>query len=209
WNHKSLTGLNNMLLSFNWLPYHSILFFLNSFFNVPLWVLNRLVIVASFFFLGLGIYFLLRVCGRSRSASLMAAFFAMFNPTVATRDSYGQMLLLIQAGFIPIVLGLYLWMKDKNFSTLNIALFTSLASLPIMILANPVEIGFLAFFFITLMVIEVVYNPKEALINIKILTLYVVISFFINAWWIIPGLYFIIYSRGQFYTVKETYAPLV
>ncbi|MGB9760786.1 MAG: hypothetical protein ACPLZG_13230, partial [Thermoproteota archaeon] len=176
---------------------------------MPLWVLNRLVIVASFFFLGLGIYFLLRVCGRSRSASLIATFFAMFNPTVATRDSYGRMLLLIQVGFILIVLGLYLWMKSKKFSTLNIALFTSLASLPIMILANPVEIGFLAFCFIILMVIEVLYNPKEILSNIKILVLYSVISFLINSWWLVPGLYFIVYSKGQFYTVKETYAPAV
>ena len=209
WNHKSLTGVNNMLLSFNWLPYHFTLFFLNSFFNVPLWILNRLVIVASFFFLGLGIYFLLRVCGRSRPASLIAAFFAMFNPTVATRDSYGQMTLLIQAGFIPIVLGLYLWMKDKKFSALNIAILTSLASLPIMILANPVEIGFLAFCFIALMVVEVLYNPKEVLNNIKILVLYSVVSFLINSWWLVPGLYFIFYSKGQFYTVKETYAPYV
>jgi hypothetical protein len=133
----------------------------------------------------------------------------MFNPTVATRDSYGQMPLLIQAGFIPIVLGLYLWMKDKKFSALNIAILTSLASLPIMILANPVEIGFLAFCFIALMVVEVLYNPKEVLNNIKILVLYSVVSFLINSWWLVPGLYFIFYSKGQFYTVKETYAPHV
>jgi len=100
-------------------------------------------------------------------------------------------------------------MKDKKFSALNIAILTSLASLPIMVLANPVEIGFLAFCFIVLMVIEVVYDPREALINIKILTLYVTISFFTNSWWLVPGLYFMIYSKGQFYTVKGTYAPLV
>jgi len=203
WNHKTLTGLNSMLLSFNWLPYHSILFFLNSLLNVPLWILNRLVIVASFFFLGFGVYFLLRVCGRSRYASLTASFFAMFNPTVATRDSYGQMPLLIQLGFIPIVLGLYIWSKNRGLSNLDIALLTSLASLPIMVLANPVEIGFLAFCFIMLMLTEVIYDKKEILNNLKILILYLVISFLINSWWLLPGLYYMIYSRGQFYTAHE------
>ncbi|RSN76943.1 hypothetical protein [Candidatus Methanodesulfokora washburnensis] len=207
WCHRCLTGLNNMLLSFNWLPYHSLLFLLNSLL-VPVWVLNRLVIIASFFFLGLGVYFLLRVCGRSRYASLVASLFAMFNPTVATRDSWGQMPLLIQLGFIPIVLGLYLWLKNKKFSNLSIAILTSIASLPIMILANPVEIGFLGFCLVVLMLVKIAYNPEEISNNIKILILYIMISFFINSWWLVPGLYFMLYSRGQFYTA-EAYALML
>jgi hypothetical protein len=36
-----------------------------------------------------------------------------------------------------------------------------MASLPIMILANPVEIGFLGFCLVVLMLVEVAHNPKE------------------------------------------------
>jgi len=209
WNHKALTGTQNMVLSFNWYLYGLFLYILNSYLSVPNWILNRLMVILAFFFLGFGIYLLLRSYGKSRVSSLAAAFFAMFNPIVSTRMSWGQPLVLLQNGLIPVVLALYVWLKNKNFSTFRIAFLLSLATLPITILSNPVEIAFLGFCFLLIVTIETIFEPSELKKNIKILFFYIVITLLLNAWWFVPGVYYIFFSRGEFYTVKETYGPEV
>lgn len=206
WDHRALTGVNDMLLSPCRIPYQYALYLLNSIIGIPDWLINRMQIVLSFFIQGVGTYVLLRAYHRSRVASLAGGVFSMLNPVVALRMAYGQPRLLLQNGFIPIVLASYAWSRKRGHSPLKVAAIVSLVTLPITIMGLPVEIGFVFFSFVLMIIIETLFSPVSFSTNARILFFCGVISILINSWWAIPGLYFMAYSRGQFYTVKEEYS---
>ncbi|MEM3791051.1 MAG: hypothetical protein QW260_08275 [Thermoproteota archaeon] len=188
WSHNVLTGINNMMLSSNWIP---IWLFFNLLKNagLSLWFINRTIFILPLFTLSSSFYLLLRYFGKSRVASLLSGLFLVASPIASTRLALGQTWLLVQLSGIVLFLVFFLREIKKKDSTIIGVIFLSLLTLPITTFAQPVYMYLFGFSLIVLSILLIMFNQVQVFRLIKLLTITSIFSLFLNAWWIIPTVY--------------------
>jgi len=188
WSHKTLTGINAMMLSSNWVPVWS---FFNLLKNVglSLWLINRTIIILPLFTLSLSFYLLLRHFDKSRITSLLSGLFLATSPIVNTRLALGQTWLLVQLSGIVIFLAFFLHEVKKKNSTIVSAILLSLLTLPITFFGQPVYMYFFGFSLMVFSILLVMFGQVQVFRLIKLLIITFIFSLLLNAWWIIPTFY--------------------
>ncbi|MGC9014680.1 MAG: hypothetical protein ACP5KW_09935 [Thermoproteota archaeon] len=201
WSHKTLTGINVMMLSSNWVPIWSFFNLLNNA-GLSLWFINRTIFMLPLFTLSLSFYLLLRQFGKSRVASLLSGLFLAASPIIGTRLALGQAWLIVELSGVVLFLAFFLREVKKKGSTTISAVLLSLLTLPITFFGHPVYMYFFGFSLMVFSILLVMFSQVQFLRLVKLLIITSIFSLLLNAWWIIPTFY-------GYLDVKDTFLECV
>ena len=104
WNPNLAMGFDQSALEIYKLPYFICLAFL-EYVGMPIWFINRIAFIIPLFLMGSGIYLLTSTVTKgNKIASLVSAFFSMYNPIVVMVLLSGDSRYLLGLSIIPFML---------------------------------------------------------------------------------------------------------